>query len=1047
MINRFQLLCLFVCGSFIATAQNTIYVKAGGLGDGTSWETATGELRLVLDTVAIGTQIWVAEGIYYPTNCDPCSESQRDITFQIPDSITLLGGFMGIEEEATDRDWQAHPTILSGNIDQDNTPTFNARSVIWTYHVSAALVVDGFIIEDAYASSSEPFVSARENSGGAWYNEGALAESHSNPTIRNCVFRNNTVSGFGGAIFNYGGFSGQASPILEHCIFENNTANFGGGAVFNDGSFSGESNPSFQNCDFTNNLALESGGGAVFSQGTEDGNSSPSFLHCDFSNNTTHYDGGALYQVGRGGTSTASIDSCIFVNNAALFGGAVSNDGSEEGENNSSFNDCIFKNNESLSDGGAIFNLGSNQGICNPVFLNCLFEENESGFAGAGVFNNAIDGESSPDLINCRFIRNMAGTYGGGVYNLGKNGIASPRVINCLFWNNQGSSAGGMYNLGSEGGNSSPTITNCTFYGNHADVGGAVYSNANDSTGNSSPIITNCIFTANTAPLGSTFRNIFGTPTIRYSLVDLPDCNALHSGTGSGMNCEAGMLYLVDPGFVDTLNGDFHLSDTALILDAGDNAAVEVAFDLDQNERIFNGIVDLGAFERNVFAPTVLSQSLDRSLCVGDSLSLSVQVNGTPPMTFQWSLEGENIANATAALLNIDTATLEDTGNYVCQIIGVQGDTVWSDAIQININPVLTATIQIVGDSTICIGDTLRLNALSENGGAMPAYQWNINGTMFTADTSALTFLPSETEHTIFCTLLSSEACIAEDTLNSEAFSVQVLSYVEPSVDLTIPEVWCANDTITIETITLNGGISPQFNWLVNGENVDSIGSQLTTADINDLDIIVCQMISSEQCVSPNPVSSTPIVASIHPSVMANVEILGPDTIICSGAPALFIANTEHGGTMPTYEWYLNGTPLGINQVAWVSADLEDGDQITCELNTSQVCVLEPIIVSEAYIVEVEDCLSTAAYELELTVDISIYPNPSEGNFTVQLLGGNGAFKYELYDIKGQLFTTARVDLDQYIPTNISFQALPSGIYYFKLQTKKGPIISKMLVQ
>ena len=140
------------------------------------------------------------------------------------------------------------------------------------------------------------------------------------------------------------------------------------------------------------------------------------------------------------------------------------------------------------------------------------------------------------------------------------------------------------------GGNSSPTVTNCTFSGNEARFGAGMYN-----TGNS-PTVTNCILWGDTPD-----EVQGGSPSITYSDVQ--------GGTGQswfGTGCID-----TDPLFVNPDVSDFHLQAGSPCIDAGDNDAVPagVETDLDGNARIFNDIVDMGAYECQ--QPSVITVEID----------------------------------------------------------------------------------------------------------------------------------------------------------------------------------------------------------------------------------------------------------------------------------------------------------------------------------------------------------------------------------------------------------------------------------------------------
>ena len=97
----------------------TIYVNHDVIGnnhDGTSWTNAYTDLQTALKNTTSG-DIWVAKGLYKPTT----STSDRSATFQLRNGVALYGGFAGTETTRKERDWKTNKTVLSGDIDNDDT--------------------------------------------------------------------------------------------------------------------------------------------------------------------------------------------------------------------------------------------------------------------------------------------------------------------------------------------------------------------------------------------------------------------------------------------------------------------------------------------------------------------------------------------------------------------------------------------------------------------------------------------------------------------------------------------------------------------------------------------------------------------------------------------------------------------------------------------------------------------------------------------------------------------------------------------------------------
>jgi len=181
-----------------------------------------------------------------------------------------------------------------------------------------------------------------------------------------------------------------------------------------------------------------------------------------------------------------------------------------------------------------------NKDLSNPTLINCLFSENSASGGGG-----------------------MPEPTGGGVYNAG----SSPTVTNCPFINNSANYGGGMGNTY----NSSPTVTNCTFSGNNADDGGGIFCLG------SSPVVTNTILWNNAAQYQGKeicvwkYVNNPSHLTISFSNVE-GGPSSVHVGPDCALNWGPGMID-ADPLFLDSTNGNLHITDPSPCIDAGDNNA------------------------------------------------------------------------------------------------------------------------------------------------------------------------------------------------------------------------------------------------------------------------------------------------------------------------------------------------------------------------------------------------------------------------------------------------------------------------------------------
>ena len=87
-------LFIFLFLPAFAFSQQRFYVHANATGGntGTSWADAHPDLQTALQKAKKGDTVWVAQGTYWPTQTN-----DRNIYFDLPSGVALLGGFKGSE--------------------------------------------------------------------------------------------------------------------------------------------------------------------------------------------------------------------------------------------------------------------------------------------------------------------------------------------------------------------------------------------------------------------------------------------------------------------------------------------------------------------------------------------------------------------------------------------------------------------------------------------------------------------------------------------------------------------------------------------------------------------------------------------------------------------------------------------------------------------------------------------------------------------------------------------------------------------------------------
>lgn len=257
-----------------------------GSRDGQSWATAYDLLEDALWAAYIRRpcEIWVAEGTYYTYRFGWNDD------LSLYDDTELYGGFDGTETWRDQRDWLAHPTVISG--EQEGNPSNRVRT-IFQASGDQNVVIDGFTIERGNAINAQ---------GG-----GIQLDNNSSVSMSHVVFADNEAEN-GGAIY----LTGGAELTVTDATFLNNIAERDGGALFAESW----GDVTLDRCLFQGNQASMDDGGAISTDGVNLGVS-----RSRFDTNTAGRFGGAVRFVGPGFSMSNSV---LWSNYGLQGGGGVS---------------------------------------------------------------------------------------------------------------------------------------------------------------------------------------------------------------------------------------------------------------------------------------------------------------------------------------------------------------------------------------------------------------------------------------------------------------------------------------------------------------------------------------------------------------------------------------------------------------------------------------------------------------------------------------------------------------------------------------------------
>jgi len=558
-----------------------LYVNESGSSsnDCSAWAEAC-DLQTALIKAVAGDEIWVAAGTYRPAVRNH-PDDPRSATFVVKPGVALYGGFAGTETGREQRDRQANPTILSGDIGVEGDASDNSyhvvdlnppnffRQVSATYRYACGVTAGGSVVcwgNNDHGQASPPTGTFVQVSAGGehacgvktggtvacWGNDdegqaspptGIFTQVSAGGEHTCGVTDEGTIACWGNNV------DGQASPPAGDDFFQVSAGGYHtcavpdeAGSPFLPGGVVvcwGENDPWGQASPppFWTGRQVDAGHQATCGVSWS-GTGTAGYVSCwgDDDHDLTLPPGGLFRQVSTGfnlacGVQDDSTAACWGWN---YFGQALPPGGSFRQVSVASYYACGVRNDYTVECWGQDIPAASppsrrfaqvNGGAILDGFT---ISEGHSNDQGGGLINIG----TSPTLVDVTFGGNTATGQGGGLYNQG----GSPALANVTFGNNSAGEGGGIY---SEAGD--PTLVNVIFRGNTAGGdGGGMYNDAgnpslanvifsgNAAGGNgggmvntgSSPVLVNVSFSGNAAVgNGGAMYNQGGSPTLANSIL------------------------------------------------------------------------------------------------------------------------------------------------------------------------------------------------------------------------------------------------------------------------------------------------------------------------------------------------------------------------------------------------------------------------------------------------------------------------------------------------------------------------------------------------
>ena len=171
----------------------------------------------------------------------------------------------------------------------------------------------------------------------------------------------------------------------------------------------------------------------------------------------------------------------------------------------------------------------------------------------------------------------------------------------------------------------------------------------------------------------------------------------------------------------------------------------------------------------------------------------------------------------------------------------------------------------------------------------------------------------------------------------SATITIYIIPSVTPSVSVgsSLGTSICSGLMSTFTATPTSGGTTPVYQWSVNGTVVGMDSTSYSYVPVNG-DIVSAMLVSNATCATIDTVYNhltMTVTTTALPTVTASSD---KGTDICAGTDVIYTATSTFGGSAPAYQWYLNGTPIGVGPTyAHIPTD---GNDVKVTMTSNYAC-------------------------------------------------------------------------------------------------------------
>ena len=250
-------------------------------------------------------------------------------------------------------------------------------------------------------------------------------------------------------------------------------------------------------------------------------------------------------------------------------------------------------------------------------------------------------------------------------------------------------------------------------------------------------------------------------------------------------------------------------------------------------------------------SPSVnLATGVGDTVCAGHSVTISTTAaNGGSAATFSWTINGSPVSGSGSTYSYVptdgDVVGVSMTSSAVCATPPTVGNSV-TLSVMANGNP--TISVAASPGQVVCQGTSVSYNNFNTFGGT-PTFTWIVNG-INVSTAPSYSYTPANND-VIYCIMTSNYRCRLENAVTSNHITMEVDNNTIPVVTIAAhPGTTISKgQSLTLTATVDNGGMTPSYQWFVNGIAIPgAVSASLTGSNYNNGDSVTCEVTASGGC-------------------------------------------------------------------------------------------------------------------------------------------------------------------------------------------------------